>query len=88
MVKSEIQLENFGKDYILALLDALDERKKKREINDELYETLKKRYYHILESAEKKSFIRDGFTSYEAIIPDLETIHVNVQSFMTRLENI
>ncbi|MHA1557158.1 MAG: hypothetical protein ACTSPM_09525, partial [Candidatus Heimdallarchaeota archaeon] len=36
----------------------------------------------------KKSFIRDGFTSYEALIPDLETIHVNVQSFMTRLENI
>lgn len=87
MVKSEIQLENFGKDYILALIKALDGRKKKRDINDELYVTLKKRYYHILESAEKKSFIRDGFTAYDALIPDLETIHVNVQSFITRLEN-
>ncbi len=88
MVKIEIQLENFGKDYILALLEELDNRKKKRDINDDLYETLKKRYYHVLESAEEKSFIRNGFATYEAIIPDLETINVNVQSFMTRLENI
>lgn len=88
MAKNEIQLENFGKDYILALLEALDERKKKRDIDNKLYETLKKRYYKILESAEEKSYIRDGFVTYEAIIPDLETIHVNVQSFMTRLENI
>ena len=88
MVDGEIKLENFGKDYILALIDALDERKKKREIDDELYQTLKNRYYKELETAEDRSFIRDGFVNYEALIPDLETIHVNVQSFMTRLDQL
>ncbi len=88
LAKNEIQLENFGKNYILTLIEELDIRKRKRDISDELYETLKKNYYHVLESAEEKSYIRDGFATYEAIIPDLETIHVNVQSFIRRLEYI
>lgn len=88
MSKSSIKIEKLGKEYVLSLLEQLEERKSKREIDSELYDTLKEKYQSALESAEDKCHLRDGFIEYEAITPNLESIKDSVKNLEKRIKNI
>ncbi|MFW9923907.1 MAG: hypothetical protein ACFFDW_11540, partial [Candidatus Thorarchaeota archaeon] len=88
MTKTEIKLQSFGREYILLLIDALENRKNKNEIDEEVYEDLKTQYTEALEGTESKSFIRDGFVSYKAFAPDLDTINDSVKQLEARFDNL
>ncbi len=80
-----IKYDNLDKRYLAALISSLEERKKNRDIDIELYDSLIKKYTHAYEIAEDKSTIRDGFVTLEAIAPDPETIRNSVKQLLERI---
>jgi len=84
--KSSSNLQKLGKEYINSLLEVLEKRKAKRDIDNELYESLKEKYLSALDTASDKCYIREGFADYIAVTPDLEKIKESVNDLLNRIE--
>jgi len=86
--KDTIKYEILDKRYIAALLESLEERKAKGNIDSQLYQNLKDQYIIAYEKATDKSAIRDGFVTLEAIAPDPDTIASSVKQLLKRIQDI
>ncbi|MHA1441669.1 MAG: hypothetical protein ACTSPK_07410 [Candidatus Heimdallarchaeota archaeon] len=74
------------KEYVEALLESLDEKKRLRQINMELYDKLREKYTKTLNSSSSRPYIREGFVTLEAIIPDVETLYTAVEKLKGHLQ--
>ncbi|MHA1211624.1 MAG: hypothetical protein ACTSSH_04095 [Candidatus Heimdallarchaeota archaeon] len=88
MSSKEIDLSKLDKRYIIALLEALEKRKKTNAVDPILYGSLKEKYSIAYEAAEDKSIIREGFVTLEAIAPDPDTIRQSVIQLLARIKDI
>lgn len=88
MSKEAIRYEKLDKRYIASLLEALEERKAKAEIDSQLYQKLKDQYIVAYEKASDRSVIREGFITLQAIAPDPDTIRSSVKQLLARIQNI
>ena len=74
------------KEYVEALLDILDEKKRLREIDIALYDELREKYTKTLNASTSRPYIREGFVTLEAIIPDVETLYAAVEKVKGHLQ--
>ncbi|TET30098.1 MAG: hypothetical protein E3J70_05440 [Candidatus Heimdallarchaeota archaeon] len=88
MSKEAIKYEKLDKRYIAALLEALEERKAKAEIDSQLYLKLKDQYSTAYHKASDKSIIREGFVTLQAIAPDPDTIRSSVKQLLKRIQDL
>ncbi|MCK5045753.1 MAG: hypothetical protein KAS22_04185, partial [Candidatus Heimdallarchaeota archaeon] len=88
MSKEAIKYEKLDRRYIALLLEALEERKAKAEIDSQLYQKLKDQYITAYEKASDHSIIREGFVTLQAIAPDPDTIRSSVKQLLTRIQDI
>ncbi|MHA1586250.1 MAG: hypothetical protein ACTSUW_02835 [Candidatus Heimdallarchaeota archaeon] len=88
MSKKAIKYEKLDKRYIASLLEALEERKAKAEIDSQLYQKLKDQYITAYEKASDRSIIREGFVTLQAIAPDPDIIRSSVKQLLTRIQDI
>ncbi len=88
MSKEAIRYEKLDRRYIVLLLEALEERKAKAEIDSQLYQKLKDQYISAYEKASDHSTIREGFVTLQAIAPDPDTIRSSVKQLLTRIQDI
>jgi len=83
-----VQLAKLDRRYIKALLEALEERKAKGQIDPQLYGQLKEQYSAAYDVAEDKSSLRDGFVTLTAIAPNPTAIRDSVTSLVNRIKGI
>jgi len=74
------------KEYVEALLETLDEKKRLRQIDIILYDELYEKYSKALNSSTTRSYVREGYITLEAIIPDVETLYASVEKLKTHLQ--
>jgi hypothetical protein len=86
--KEAIKYEKLDKRYIAALLESLEERKAKGNIDSQLYQRLKDQYNVAYEEAKSDSALRDGFVTFEAIAPDPDTIRSSVKQLLKRIQDL
>ncbi|RLI64571.1 MAG: hypothetical protein DRO63_07425, partial [Candidatus Gerdarchaeota archaeon] len=83
-----IQLAKLDRRYIKALLEALEERKEKGQIDPQLYGQLKEQYSAAYDVAEEKSSLREGFVTLTAIAPNPTAIRDSVTSLVKRIKGL
>ncbi|MBN1329614.1 MAG: hypothetical protein JXA54_09090 [Candidatus Heimdallarchaeota archaeon] len=88
MSKQDTDIAKLDKRYISALLNALETRKKNNQIDQELYSLLKEKYSIAYEAAQDKSSLFEGFTTFEAIAPNPETIYSSVKQLLQRFNDL
>lgn len=88
MSKEAKKYEKLDKRYLAALLEALEERKAKAEIDSQLYLKLKDQYSTAYHNASDKSIIREGFVTLQAIAPDPDTIRSSVKQLLKRIQDL
>lgn len=88
MLKEAIKYEKLDKRYIAALLEALEERKAKAEIDSILYKKLKDQYSIAYQKASDRSIIREGFVTLQAIAPDPDTIRSSVKELLSHIQDL
>jgi len=86
--KEALKYEKLDKRYLAALLEALEERKAKAEIDSQLYQKLKDLYSTAYHKASDKSIIREGFITLQAIAPDPDTIRSSVKQLLKRIQDL
>ncbi|MBK5112332.1 MAG: hypothetical protein KGD59_10305 [Candidatus Heimdallarchaeota archaeon] len=88
MSREAIKYEKLDKRYIAALLESLEERKAKGDIDSQLYQKLKDQYIVAYEEATDDSVLRDGFITLQAIAPDPDTIRSSVKQLLKRIQDL
>ncbi|MHA1126239.1 MAG: hypothetical protein ACTSO7_12395 [Candidatus Heimdallarchaeota archaeon] len=74
------------KEYVEALLETLDEKKRHQQIDIALYDELYEKYSKTLNSSKSRPYIREGFVTLEAIIPDVESLYTSVDKLKSHLQ--
>ncbi|MEA2070733.1 MAG: hypothetical protein U9O98_05520, partial [Asgard group archaeon] len=81
-------LQNLDKRYIQELLIKLEEYKKEKKIEKQLYQSLKNQYTKALEKAQNKSTLTKGFATFQPIVPNIQTIKQSAEELFDHLTNI
>lgn len=88
MSTEEYELKQLGKRYILNLLQILEEKKEKKEIDTKLYSKLKEKYIQQLQEAKDHSTLMRGFVTFQAITPNPRTIMESVEALLNHIAGI